>query len=418
MKSGWWGGAAVAAILCFASASALADSVKLGLNYPKTGPYAVQGLDQLQAAGLAIEEINRSGGILGHKVELVLTDSQSNAAVSVENATRLIEKDKVKMIFGGAASSVAIAVGKVASDRKVPFFGTLTYSTETTGIEGRKFAFRECYDSYAGAKALGDFLQRFKGKRFFFVTSRYTWGYTTERSIRRVSGALDLAQHGRVYTPFPKAAENDFVDAIAAAKAANPDVLVLVLFGSDMVHAVRQAHRQGLKGKMQIIVPNLTLGMAEGAGPEAMEGIVGAIPWTAQIPRFTGSAAGQRFVEEFAKRYRRLPDTSGASAYTILHEYKAAVERARSFDGMAVVSALEGREYRWLKDQQQWRSWDHQSVQTVYAVRARSAGEVRKSRFQQEYFEVIGAIRGEKAFISREEWDALRQAAGKPADLD
>ncbi|MCM2277968.1 MAG: ABC transporter substrate-binding protein [Oligoflexia bacterium] len=395
-----------------------AEPVKIGFNYPRTGPYAAQGLDQLQASQMAVEEINAAGGILGRPVELVIADSQSNASVSIDNATRMIEKDGVKMIFGGSASTVAIAVGKVASDRRIPFFGTLTYSTETTGVDGRKYVFRECYDSYAGARALGEYLRKFNGRKFHYVTARYTWGYTTEKSIRKISKTENVLEHRRVYTPFPKASKKDFADAIAAAKAANPDVLVLVLFGEDMVQALKEVRKQGMNGKLQIIVPNLTLGMAEGVGPEGMEGIVGAIPWTAQVPWLTDSAVGKKFVEKFSQRHQRLPDTSGASAYTILYEYKAAAERARSFEGPAIVAALEGHEYTLLKDKQYWRKWDHQSIQTVYAVRGRKAADVKKSRFKQEYFEILGSLKGEDAFIPREEWNAIRKAAGKSTELE
>lgn len=408
----------LAAIAAFFSLSAVAETVKIGFNYPETGPYAAQGLDQLQAAAMAVEEINGAGGILGNKIELVKTDSQSNAAVSVENAKKLIEKDGVKMIFGGAASSVAIAVGKVANEHKVPFFGTLTYSTETTGEDGKRFVFRECYDSYAGAKAMSSYLKTFAGKKFFYITARYTWGYTTEKSIRKFSATESLPDHKRVYTPFPKNTQKDFVDAIASAKAEKPDVLVLVLFGEDMVKAVKEAHAQGLSKSATIIVPNLTLGMAEGAGPEAMEGIVGAIPWTWNVPFQFGFKKGQEFVNKFSAKYNRYPDTAGASAYTILHEYKAAVERAKSFDGDAVVKALEGHEYTSLKDKQVWRPWDHQSVQTVYVVKMKKAADVTKDKFKLDYFEIVSSMPGEDAFIDRKGWEALRTAARKPLTLE
>jgi branched-chain amino acid transport system substrate-binding protein len=393
-------------------------NVKIGLNYDKTGPYSTQGLDQYQAAQLAIEEINSKGGILGENIDLIVTDAAANAAQSVNNANDLI-RNGVKMIFGGAASSVAIAVGEVANRAKVPFFGTLTYSTETTVEQGRKFVFRECYDSFAAASVLGNYIKKnLQKKKFFFITARYTWGYTTERSIRNISSTNDIQYHERVYTPFPDASDNDFKEAISKAIKANPDVLVLVLFGSDMVKAIHEARQQGFDHLKTIIVPNLTLGMAEDAGPDDMEGVIGAIPWMYQIPNKENMPRAKSFVDKFAAKYKRYPDTPGASAYTILYEYKAAVERAKSLDGLSVVNALEGQSYTLLKDKQYWREWDHQSIQSVYAVKVRKAGDIKKSKFKQDYFEIISKMNGAEAFISKAAWLSARKAANKPAILE
>ncbi len=257
-----------------------ADIVKIGLNYPKTGPYSVEGLDQLRAAEMAMEEINAAGGILGQKIEIVSRDSQSKADVTTANVTELIDKEGVKMVFGGSSSGVAIAAGKVCRDKGRIFFGTLTYSTETTCEEGHRYIFRECYDAWMGAKVLSSYMkEKFAGKKYLYITADYTWGWTTEASVRKFSDTEDKSVHKGMMTPFPGATEADFTKAITFAKMVKPDVLVLVLFGKDMTTAVRIATTMGLKKDMQIIVPNITLGMAEGGGAKVMEGVIGALPW-------------------------------------------------------------------------------------------------------------------------------------------
>ena len=108
------------------------------------------------------------------------------------------------------------------------------------------------------------------------------------------------------------------------ARAANPDVLVLVLFGSEMATAIRKADEMGLKSRMQIVVPNLTLTMAEKGTPKSMAGVIGAVPWCWQVPYKYNYQRGIEFVENFKRRFTRYPSSSAASAYTIMHEYKAA----------------------------------------------------------------------------------------------
>lgn len=393
--------------------------VKLGLNYPKTGPYATMGLDQLRAAEMAVAEINAAGGIGGEPVELVWRDSQSKADVSRANAADLIDNEGCAMIFGGSSSGVAVAVGEVCQQKGVPFFGTLTYSTATTGAKGHRTTFRETYDSWAGAKVLADYMNaNFAGKTYFYVTADYTWGHTTEASFRKFTGTEDVSVHKGLKTPFPGAVDADFKKALSFAKMVKPDVLVLVLFGDDMTSAVRMATTMGLKGAMQIVVPNLTLGMAEGGGPKVMEGVVGAVPWCWEIPYKYGFAGGKRFVEAFEAKHGRYPSSSGGSAWTIVHEYKAACERAGGTGGAGVIKALEGHSYTSLKDAQTWRDFDHQSIQTVYAVRCKPEAEVLKDKHQLDYFEILAKMGGDKAFVTRSEWNAARETAGVPTSLE
>ena len=398
------------------TATANQQTVKVGLNYPKTGPYSVQGLDQWRAANMAVDEINAAGGILGKKVELVWRDSKSNVNESKANVQDLIDNEKVAMVFGGSSSAVAIAAGEACQARGVPFFGTLTYSTATTGKNAHRYVFRECYNSWMAAKAIGNYLKtNFPDKKYMYITADYTWGWTTEASVRKFTGTEDKSKHTGVLTPL---GTTDFGKPLALAKMTKPDVLVLVLFGKDMVNAIRQATSMGLKTSSQVVVPNLTLGMADGGGPKIMEGVIGAVPWCWQVPYKYGYKRGQKFVEDFSARYNRYPSTSGASAYSILYEFKEAVERAGGFDGAEVVTALEGHAYQLLKDKQYWRDFDHQSIQTVYAVKCKSQAEVMKDKYKLDYFEIISNLPGEQAARTLSEWQSVRESEGLAAKLE
>lgn len=401
---------------CSIQFSAAAEIVKIGLSYPETGPYAKQGLDQRRAADLAMEEINSSGGILGRKVQLVYRDTKSNAKVAKANAVELFDREGVPMIFGGSSSAVAIATGEVALQKNRLFFGTLTYSTETTGEYGHRHIFRECYDAYAAGKVLAEYLKKnFSGQKYFYITANYTWGWTTESVLRNFTNTKDLNLHPEVLTDL---GAKDFKAALKAAKESKASVLVLSLFGRDMEIAVKQADEMGLKNRMQIIVPSLNDDMAQGAGPDAMEGVVGSLPWLWKVPVTYSYPKGISFVEKFEAKHHRYPTTSGASAYVILHQYKEAVERAGSFDTKSVIKALEGHSYIGVKDQQVWRAWDHQSVQTVYAVKCKPAAEVKKSKYEMDYFNIINVMKGDEAAVDRKEWTEIREMIGMKPTLD
>ena len=403
-------------LLSASMAFASQDTIKIALNYPETGPYRKEGKDQWKAAYLAKNEINAAGGILNKQIELVTYDTKSSAALAARNAAQAIDNEGVKMVFGGSSSAVAVAVSKVCQEKETLFFGTLTYSTTVTGSEGRRHTFRECYDSWMAARAMSSYLKKnFSGQKYFYITADYTWGWTTEASLRKFSGTEDKSVHKGVLTPFPS---TDFSSALKKAEKERPDVLVLVLFGQEMANAIRSAHKMGMKDRMQILVPNLTIGMAERGGPRAMEGVVGTLPWCWQIPYKYNYTKGIKFVEDFQKKHQRYPSTSAASAYAIMHEYKSAVERAGSFESKKVIKALEGHRYQLLKDQQVWRSFDHQSVQTVYVVRCKPREEVVKNKYNLDYFEIIDSLPGDLAAITRQQWHDVRRKAGKPTRLD
>ncbi len=406
-------------ILC--CSNVWADNVKIGLNYPQTGPYSVQGLAQLNAAKMAVEEINTLGGILGKKIVLVSRDTQSKPSISTTNVLELIEKEKCEMVFGGASSAVAIAGGKAAKSKGKLYFGTLTYSNATTGKEGHKNIFRECNSSWMGAKALATYLKKseLSGRKYFYITANYTWGWSTEESLRVFSLTTDIKRHRRKYVPFPGATYKNFSNALAIAQAVKPDVLVLVLFGNDMAKALTIVEEMGLKKKFKaIVVPNLTLGMATSAGAKAMEGVIGSVPWSWNVPFQYNYAKGKRFVKEYGARYYSYPSSSAASAYTILYQYKDAVERATTFDTKSVITALEGHKFLSLKNEQQWRKFDHQAMQTVYTVRCKPAQDVQKDQFKQDYFDILAKMEGKDAVRTKKQWLELRNAAGKPSLLN
>ncbi|MEI7817697.1 MAG: ABC transporter substrate-binding protein, partial [Desulfuromonadales bacterium] len=175
--------------------------VKIGLNYPETGPYAKQGLDQKRAAEIAIEEINASGGIMGKKVQLVARDTKSNAKIAKGNAAELYDGEGVPMILGGSSSAVAIATGEVALQKDKLFFATLSYSTETTGEYGHRHIFRECFDAYFAGKVMAEYLNKhFKGQKYFYITANYTWGWTTESVLRSFTNTKDTVKYPEVLT--------------------------------------------------------------------------------------------------------------------------------------------------------------------------------------------------------------------------
>ncbi|MDO6442328.1 ABC transporter substrate-binding protein [Marinobacter sp. 2_MG-2023] len=396
----------------------LADTIKLGFNYPESGRYKDLGLQQRLAAFLAVEEINNAGGILGKNVELVIRNTAGSPERGVTNTEELIKQEKADMIFGGASSAVTIASGKVAKKLGRLYFGTTTSANATTGSEGHDHMFREYPNAWMTANALGSYLtSTFDDAKYFYVTADYTWGWSSEASIRKFTNTSDTETHPHALTPFPRAFIKDFKKALTEADASGADVLILVLYGDDLVRALKVAYEMGLKDKMKIVLPNITLGIAQNAGATIMEDVISTTPWEWMIPYQLGFVRGQEFAEAFTEKYGVRPTSTAATAYGIVYQYKDAVERAGTTNTQDLIKALEGHEFTLLKDTQQWRAFDHQNLQTVYVVRGKKRDQVVNDPLRSDFFEVIGSLEGDKAAQTLTEWQAERTGANKPPHL-
>ncbi len=404
-------------LLCVTGVAVAAEPVRIGLNYPSSGRYKEQGLAQARGALLAIEEINASGGVLGRPLELLTANTASKPDKAVENV-RALAAQGASMLFGGSSSAVAIAASKEAAKHDLIYFGTLTYANETTGAEGHRHMFRETYNAHMAAKALAAYLNdSLKGKKLFYITADYGWGWSVEESLREFTGTGDKAAHPGTLTSYPRPRESDFRSALDKAIEAQADVIMLVQFGDDMAMALRLIHSLGLKDKMTVIVPNLTLGMAKSAGSGIMEGVIGAVPWCWKVPYQYDFAGGKAFVEAFTGKYRTYPSSSAASAYSIVYQFRNAAERSRSLDTGKLIAALENHRYTHLKDEQYWRAFDHQNVQSVYVVRSRPRNDILASDLHEDFFDILLSLSGEEAARTLPEWQQARRNAGKAEKL-
>ena len=403
--------------LGFCLAAQAADPITLGLNYPRTGSYKEEGLAQMRGALLAIDEINQAGGVLGRPLQLISRNTASRPDKAIANVDKMADEG-VAMLFGGVSSAVAIAASKRAKERGLLYFGTLTYSNDTTGKDGHRYMFRECNNAWMSAKVLGQYLSKtLPNKRYFYVTADYTWGHTSEASLRQATSSDNAAEHAGVRIPFPGARLADYQDALTQAAASKADILALVLFGEDLVRAMRIAKDLGLTERMQIVAPNLTQSMVEQAGPDLMQGVIGTEPWTWRVPALEKSARGEAFVHAFKTRYQMYPSSSAASAYSIVQQWADAARRANRLDSEALIKALEGHRYSLLKGEQQWRAFDHQNLQTVYAVKVKPRDEVLKDPLKQDYFEIVDRLDASTALPSLADWQAERRAGGQPLTL-
>ena len=372
------------------------ETVLFGINVPLTGSYFRQGEDELRAYKLAIKIINERGGILGKKIIYSVKDTGTDAEVARKNTKEFI-KNGVIMVTGGSSSAEAVAQSEECQKGGVIFMAALTHSNDTTGKDGHRHTFRWYFDAHMSAKALSyELIRKFgKNAHYTYIYADYTWGISLLESMQdfleKAGGKTNL----KIST---KLGEVSYISPLLQAKLSEPDVLVLIQFGQDMIYSLQQATSLQLRNKMAIVVPLMDLHMAEPLGPEIMQGIITTMSWYHGLTEV--HEGSKKFVELFEKEYKQKPGSGAAAAWVDIFQYADAVERAKSFDHFKVIRALEGHHFQLLLNDEYWREWDHQGIRPTYVAVGKNPTAVAD---KWDLFRIIGVYKGEDLARTREE---------------
>ena len=157
-KRGIWSSLAAALVLCGGSALA-GDTIKIGSFLAVTGPASFLGDPELKTLQLYVEDLNKQGGLLGKKLELVHYDTGGNAKEAVNFVKRLIKKDAVDVILGGSSSGESLAVMPVVEEEQVPYISMAGAVKIIDPVQ--KWTFKVPHtDRMAAAKIFGDMKKR------------------------------------------------------------------------------------------------------------------------------------------------------------------------------------------------------------------------------------------------------------------
>lgn len=158
--------------------------VKVGFLVDKTGALASYGYAHEKVGKAAVENINKSGGINGRQMELVIRDTESNPSTAAVQARRLVENDKVDFLLGSNTSAVVLAISPIAKELKTVYFGTAGGALLTTPGKGNRYVFdfntNVRQETSGVVKLIKDDL---KVNNWITVVVDYAWGWDQEQSF-------------------------------------------------------------------------------------------------------------------------------------------------------------------------------------------------------------------------------------------
>jgi urea transport system substrate-binding protein len=359
-------GAATATGLLPASAFA-AEPVKLGLLHSLTGTIAIAEASLVDAEKLAIDEINAAGGVLGRKIEAVVEDGASENAVFAEKAKKLLERDKVAAIVGCYTSASRKAVLPVLNRSK----GLLYYPTYYEGQEQDKYVIYPSQEATQSVIAAVNWLAKEKGKTFFLVGSDYIYPRICNNIAKPTIAKAGGKVLGEDYAPL---GHTEFSSIINKIKAAKPDCVYSTVVGGSNVAFYKQLKAAGLDGtKLVLLSTVVSENEIEGIGKENAAGYYACMGYFQSIK----SAANERFVKAFKAKYGqdKVIGDPMQVAYNSVYLWKAAVEKAKSFDVDKVIAASSGIELDAAEGKVRVHDNNHHVWKKVRIGRARTDGQ-------------------------------------------
>lgn len=283
------------ALLASCGGGSRSQTITLGAVAPWGTGYGTQ---IRRAIDLAVEEVNRTGGINGTQVQVQFKDDSANGARGVAMAQELVADKSVVAVIGHANSTVSVASARVY-DGRIAAVSPSSSSPDLTGVS--PWVFRTINsDSLNGVE-----LARFAGSRGH---KRAALMYENDAFGRGLVAVFTRAFAGTIVSVDPiSQATREFEPFVAYYKKVRPDVVFVVGTEGSGIAFVKEARRQQLDAEL--------LG-ADGwsgvtAGGTAMDGVVIGAPFSDGSPR----PAAQKFVAAFRAKYNAAPDGFAACAY-------------------------------------------------------------------------------------------------------
>jgi branched-chain amino acid transport system substrate-binding protein len=165
-------------------ASSNAKPIKIGAMFVASGPMGGYGKHGGQAIQMAVDEINRSGGILGRKVEAMVEDTKLNKDVALGLAKKFIAQDKVDFLMGPTSSGIATALSAMARDNKKILILTQAAADELTGVDFHPYVFSTLSNAMMHARSGAYFMATMPYKRYACIAPDYSYGHSSWDSFK------------------------------------------------------------------------------------------------------------------------------------------------------------------------------------------------------------------------------------------
>jgi branched-chain amino acid transport system substrate-binding protein len=356
-----------------------AKPFKFGTLQPLSGTAAAGGKTALVGVQMAVDRINKAGGLTGRPIELIVADYESKPDVGRRKAEKLVLEDKIDVHVGGYLSNVCLACMPVYEEHKLVNMIGVCLDTTITTSKCSRYTFRPFDFAPSQAVAIAPHLVNKIGKKWHIAYADYAWGQSTRDAYAQEIKKLGGEVTGTTGVPLTTSDMTAFLSKISGSY----DGLFGIFFGPQGISFINQSFDLGISKKARIagdgaiVVPTSLPAMGAKA-----DGFLGIDRYVPVLEGVLNTPYHKRFLDESVARLQPLgvpaPDRYVQSNFEAVNFLKLGIERSKfrgREDSMKLIEALEGLEVKESDDFPQGdktlRKEDHQAFvrQVIFEVR-------------------------------------------------
>ena len=322
----------VLAVVGLISCGQKSSEILIGEYGTLTGNDATFGISSRNGIEMAMDEVNKAGGVLGKQIKVLVEDDQGDPKEAATVVTKLISKDQVIAVLGEVASTRSKAAAPIAQQNMIPMITPSSTNPAVTQIGD--YVFRVCFiDPFQGLVMAKFATNTLKVKNVAIlrdVKNDYSVGLADvfAAEFKKMGGNIISDQS---YS----AGDVDFSAQLTAIKATNPQAIFVPGYYTEVGLIARQMKKLGMSATLLggdgWDSPKLTE-----IGGEAMDGAYFSNHYSVDDP----SPAIQKFVGDYKARYKQVPDALAALAYDAAHILAQSIQRANTTEGPKLRDAI------------------------------------------------------------------------------
>ena len=366
------------------------DVIRIGFITDLSGVYSgPDGPGGVEAIRMAIEEMG--GSIDGRKIELITADHQNKADIASAKAREWFDQKGLDMLIGGTNSSAALAMSRVAADKKKPII-VVGAGAPATNEQCTPYTLNYAYDTVALARGTGDAVVKAGGKTWYFLTADYAFGAALQADTTNVVQAGGGKVLGSVKHPL---SSSDFSSFLLQAQSSKAEILALANAGADATNAIKAANEFGLTKTMKLAGLIMFINDIHAMGLPATQGMYLTDSWY-----WNSSDAARAWSREFFKRHKSMPSSLQAADYSAALQYLRAVKATGTDDADKVLAYLRANKLNDLYLKDGVVRPDGRVVHDMYLLQVKTP---EQSKEPWDYFNVVQTIDGNEAFTKQSE---------------
>ncbi len=383
--------AVAAACSISAQAQVSGDVVKIGFITDVSGLYSdIDGKGGAEAIKMAIADFG--GNVLGKKIELVTADHQNKADIASSKAREWFDRDGMDVLIGGTNSGAALAMSKVAAEKKKPIFVIGAGSARLTNEECSHYTVHYAYDTVALAKGTGSAVVKQGGKSWYFLTADYAFGISLENDTAAIVKAHGGSVNGSVKHPL---SAPDFSSFLLQAQSSKAQILGLANAGGDTINAIKAANEFGITKSMKMAGLLVFINDIHSLGLNLTQGMYLTDSWY-----WNQSAETRAWARRYFDKMKKMPSSLQAADYSATMSYLHAVKAAGTDNPDKVMEQLKKLKINDMYAKNAYVRGDGRMVHDMYLMQVKSAAE---SKEPWDYYKVAQVIPGEQAWTTKAE---------------